>query len=391
MLLTISTTHQPATDLGYLLHKNPSRTQTFEVTFGVAHVFYPEKTEDCCTAALLLEIDPVAMVRERAGWSAESFGLGHYVSDRPYVASSFMSVAIGRIYGTAMTGKSKERPELAGSPLPFEVRVAAVDAHGGEEILTRLFEPLGYEVSALSRPLDPIFPEWGTSPYFDVRLKARVRLCDLLTHLVVLLPVLDNEKHYWVGDDEVEKLLRRGEGWLAGHPERDLISARYLKHRRSLIRMALERLTESDAPEDEVDERHEAEEQALEKPIRLQDQRLDAAAAALKGLQAKRVVDLGCGQGSLILRLLKDRSFTEIVGIDVSVRALEQATRRLRLDRSSRTVESGSSSSMGRSHTGILALRVSTRRWRRRSSSIWNPFGSRCSPVWYSSLRLRER
>src|SRR5438876_6673429 len=109
MLLTITNTHQPATDLGYLLHKNPARLHTFELSFGKAHVFYPEASDERCTAALLLDIDPVGLVRGRRGPGSE--GLEQYVNDRPYVASSFLSVALSQIFGTALSGRSKERPE----------------------------------------------------------------------------------------------------------------------------------------------------------------------------------------------------------------------------------------------------------------------------------------
>jgi hypothetical protein len=42
MLLTISTTHRPATDLGYLLHRNPARLQTEDPSFGTGYVLYPD-------------------------------------------------------------------------------------------------------------------------------------------------------------------------------------------------------------------------------------------------------------------------------------------------------------------------------------------------------------
>jgi len=106
--------------------------------------------------------------------------------------------------------------------------------------LRRLFEPLGYAISAQPLVLDEQFPDWGESHYFDLTLSGTMRVRDLLAHLCVLIPVLDDRKHYFVGDDEVEKLLRRGEGWLTAHPERDLITRRYLKHRRDLVRDALE-------------------------------------------------------------------------------------------------------------------------------------------------------
>src|SRR2546421_9791883 len=130
MLLTITTTHRPATDLGYLLYKNPAKLQTFELNFGRAHVFYPEATDDRCTAALLLEVDPVGLVRNRRGPSGEGFSLEQYVNDRPYAASSFLSVAIAEIFGSALSGRSRERPDLVGQRLPFVARVPVLPCRG---------------------------------------------------------------------------------------------------------------------------------------------------------------------------------------------------------------------------------------------------------------------
>jgi 3' terminal RNA ribose 2'-O-methyltransferase Hen1 len=333
MLLTISYTGKPATDLGYLLHKSPFRVHSFDQVFGKAHVFYPETNPDRCTAGLLLEIDSIGLVRNRRGPSGEAHALEEYVNDRPYAASSFLSVAIARTFGTAMTGKSKERQELADTSLPLEVRIAVLPCRGGEVLLRRLFEPLGYEVMATRHPLDEEFPEWGESPYFTVTLKATVRLSDLLTHLYVLVPVLDDDKHYWVGDAEVEKLLRHGEGWLREHPERELITNRYLKHQRRLAREALSRLIGDEEPAaDEVAETHAREEEAIEKPISLAEQRIGAVMAALRSSGATRILDLGCGEGRLLRELLKDKAFAEIVGMDVSHRALEIASQKLRLE-----------------------------------------------------------
>lgn len=236
MLLTITNTNPPATDLGYLLHKNPSRVQTFELSFGKAHVFYPEATADRCTAALLLDVDPVGLVRTRRGPAGEGGMLDQYVNDRPYVASSFMSVAIARIFNSALAGTSKGRPELVNTPLPLSARIAVLPCRGGEAFLRRLFEPLGYQVKAEHHPLDEKFPEWGESSYYTVEIAKQVSLQDLLTHLYVLIPVLDADKHYWVGKDEVEKLLRHGEGWLQAHPEREAIVSRYLRGFRKLTR-----------------------------------------------------------------------------------------------------------------------------------------------------------
>jgi len=333
VLLTISYVRKPATDLGYLLHKSPFRVHSFEQVFGKAHVFYPEATPERCSAALLLEIDPIGLVRNRRGPSGEAHALEQYVNDRPYAASSFLSVAIARTFGTAITGKSKERQELADTPVLLEARISVLPCRGGESLLRRLFEPLGYEVGATRHPLDEKFPEWGESPYFTVTLNSTIRLSDLLTHLYVLIPVLDDDKHYWVGDEEVEKLLRHGEGWLREHPERELITNRYLKHQKRLAREALSRLIGEEEPAaDELAETHTREEEAIEKPISLAEQRVGAVIATLRSSGAKRVLDLGCGEGRLLRELLKDKAFTEIVGMDVAHRALEIASQKLRLE-----------------------------------------------------------
>ncbi len=329
MLLTITTTHAPATDLGYLLHKNPARLQSFPLSFGKAHVFYPQAEPDICTAALLLDVDPVGLVRGRG---AGDGAMEQYVNDRPYVASSFLSVAIAQVFREAMTGRSKERPALAQAQIPLRAQLLVVPCRGGESLLRRLFEPLGYTVTAQNFLLDESVPDWGNSPYYTVTLEARCRLADLLTHLYVLIPVLDEDKHYWVGDDEVEKLLRRGEGWLAQHPARDLITSRYLKHRH-LVRAALARLVENEPETDEVEQAHAHQEEAVEKPLSLNEQRMEAVLAALKQGGAKRVLDLGCGEGRLLQALLADKIFEQIVGMDTSHRVLEMAQERLHFDR----------------------------------------------------------
>jgi 3' terminal RNA ribose 2'-O-methyltransferase Hen1 len=334
MLLTITTTHHPATDLGYLLHKNPARVQTFALNFGKAHVFYPEATEERCTAALLLDIDPIGLIRNRRTPAGNSFALYHYVNDRPYAASSFMSVAIADVFSTALQGRSKDRPELVDQPLPLDVRIATLPCRGGEQLLRRLFEPLGYTVQAERHALDETFPQWGDSSYYTVELRSKIALHLLLAHLYVLIPVLDDDKHYWVGQDEVEKLLRHGEGWLSDHPERELITRRYLKYQKPLTRSALEQLTQTEVPDpDKTQAVHDREESTAEKTIGLHDQRLDLVHDVLKGSGAVRVLDLGCGEGKLLRRLLNERQFTEITGVDVSHRSLSIAAERLHLDR----------------------------------------------------------
>lgn len=332
MLLSITQTRPPATDLGYLLHKHPDRAQAFELPFGQARVFYPEATRDRCTATLLLEIDPVALSRRKSKYDGRP--LEPYVNDRPYAASSFLSVAIAKVFSTAMSGRCKPKPELVEALLPLQVELPVLPCRGGEELLRQLFEPLGYRVSAQAGKLDAQFPEWGASPYLAVALQHDgVRLADLLSHLYVLIPVLDDDKHYWVGDEEIEKLLRHGEGWLKEHPARESITRRYLKRQGRLTRAALAHLRED---EEETSDRLDAATQTeatLERPLSLNQQRMTAVVDMLKQRGAKRVADLGCGEGKLLKALLAEPSFEAIAGIDVSPRVLEKARDRLHLFR----------------------------------------------------------
>ncbi|GAA2788879.1 3' terminal RNA ribose 2'-O-methyltransferase Hen1 [Kribbella solani] len=315
----------PASDFGFLLHKNPARPQTIGITGGSAHVFYPEATGERCTAAVLLEIDPIGLVRSGRGKAAEGFTLGQYVNDRPYAASSLLAVALGKLFRTAMNGRCDARPELAARPLPLEIHVPALPCNGGADLAERFFAPLGWTVDARPVPLDPEIPAWGDSRYVDLRLTGVLRLADGLNHLYVMLPVLDDAKHYWVGSDEVDKLVKAGEGWLGAHPEKDLISRRYLAHRRYLADAALERLAE-------VDGQELAEESAEEGSVSLAVERRTAVAGVLRELGARRIADIGCGEGALAGELLKDPMIGELIATDVSARALISAKRRLRYD-----------------------------------------------------------
>ena len=334
----------PATDLGFLLHKHPDKAQVFSTSYGDAHVFYPEASAGRTTAALLLEVDPPALVRRgrtKGRGGAPDAALAQYVNDRPYAASSLLAVALRTVFSTALRGECRTHPERAAAPMPLRIEVPVLPAKGGPALVARLFEPLGWQVTAEPIALDPLFPEWGESRYVGLVLEGELRLADALRHLYVLLPVLDDAKHYWVSPDEVDKLLRFGEGWLPQHPEQKLITSRYLSRRWSLTRQAMERLELArlaDADDIEVESidnavEPEVPEEVEERPAPLAVQRREAILARLRAAGAARVLDLGCGQGQLVGALLKEARFTEVVGVDVSVRALDMAARKLHLDR----------------------------------------------------------
>ena len=344
MLLTITAEGENAAALSFLLHKHPDKLQQVELSVGAASIFYPECEKEKVTAALLLDIDPIGMVRNAKNFAGKDFLLGQYVNDRPYVASSFMSSAISKAFSSAMNGSCKEHPEFIDMPLALTAKISVLPApRGGELLIKRLFEPLGYTVEAERHLLDTQFSEWGYGKYFTLTLKNTLPLKDLLSHLYVLIPVLDNEKHYFITQNEVEKLLQKGKGWLEQHPEREIIVSRYLINLKSLVRFAFEVLqavedgiipdTDNEAEQDEltkIEDTAAAHTQLQKvKKERLHDIRLKLVAEKLKQSGAASVIDLGCGDGKLLRLLLKEKQFTRIAGTDVSYSELEKSQDKL--------------------------------------------------------------
>ncbi len=330
MLLTITTTHKPATDLGFLLYKHPDHLKSYDLSCGKAHVFYPQADEDKCTVAVLLDIDPIALAKNSRNFSG-NFALAQYVNDRPYVLSSFMSVALTKAFSTAMGGRCKNRPELVDEALPFTVTLSSVPAKGGEFIIEQLFAPLGYEIEVERHVLDEKFPDWGMSKYYKVTLTNTLKLQDLLTHLYVLLPVMDNDKHYYTGENEVQVLLDKGKTWLKDHPAKTLITNRYLRNLKSYARMAMREL--NDESIDDEKELPQISPELKEKKVSLNKQRLQVVTEQLLKINARSVIDFGCGEGKLIRELLKKPQFSKILGIDVSYNELLKAKDRMHWDR----------------------------------------------------------
>ncbi len=219
------------------------------------------------------------------------------------------------------------------------VTLPAVACDGGDDLIQRIFAPLGYTAAADQLPLDERFPAWGMANSIGSHSTACRPSQDVLSHLYVLLPVLDNSKHYYVGDEETDKLLAHGGAWLAAHPERDLIARRYLRYKRPLVQSAIDRLIAADVSvADESDAEGEGEEadapveDPSEPEIGLHELRLNTVLAAIREAGAHSLADLGCGEGKLLALALKERTLTRILGMDVSSVALARARRRLHLD-----------------------------------------------------------
>ncbi|AVZ38258.1 MULTISPECIES: 3' terminal RNA ribose 2'-O-methyltransferase Hen1 [unclassified Dietzia] len=332
MLLTITARRSEALptpgDLGFLLHKHPDKVQSFGVYAGTAHVFYPEVSAQACTSALLLEVDPVALVRGRSG-RGDAFALGHYVNDRPYVASSLLAVAMGKVFRSALNGQCVGYEDLVDAPLDLTISLPTVP--GEPDLVRRLFAPLGWDVRAEPIAFDATRPEWGPAPLVGLTLTGSVRLTDALSHLYVLLPVLDEAKHYWVGRDEVDKLLRAGDRWLPGHPERDLVAHRYLAGQRDLREDALSRLAGLD--DRAAESAHDAATpDSAGTPRPLVRLRHDAVLDVVRDLAPGTIADVGCGSGALLGGLLKVKGVTRVIGTEVSDLALSKAATRLNVE-----------------------------------------------------------
>lgn len=347
MLMSITLKQQQdstykASDLGYLLHKNPSKIHAFELSFGNAYVFYPEESDEKCVATIYGELDGVDIVKNYQGPKGSAKQLKQYVNDRPFTANSFFSVAISRLFGTALNGNCKQQPELVCQALPLQVDVPVMPSRGGETLIRKLFEPLGYQVAITQHQFDKKLPQWGAAPYFKVSLQGRQVLSDLLRHLYVLIPVLDNDKHYWVSFDEVDKLIDKGQGWIPNHPEKNLIVARYLKKQSSLTKKALAAFQVSEASvtqeqlaaeQSNQDGQSQVDEEQFEKRVRLNDLRIQKVVETIQQLNVSTVVDLGCGEGKYLREYLKIKKLSQITGVEVVASTLEKAQQRLKIER----------------------------------------------------------
>ncbi|WP_291720488.1 3' terminal RNA ribose 2'-O-methyltransferase Hen1 [Bernardetia sp.] len=324
MLLEITTTHTPATDLGFLLHKHPDNIQEKKLAVGKAHIFYSEANQNRCTACLLLDINPIEVIKNKKGM--RHFLKENYVNDRTYTSNSFMSTAIVKSFGSAINGTCHTRPELPSTKMPFEVRLHAVNVEN-EEQLEKLFKPLGYEIEYERYDLDSQFTEWGTSKTLTLSLKKTTTLQELLSQLYVFILVLDNQRHYWIAEGEIDLLKRRGKGWLDTHPEKEWIVKRFLKYIPELTYSAKLNLLQDEEDVNTI--------QKKEKEPNLHQKRLLKAFQLLKKSDAKSVLDVGCGEGKLLKLLLKDSQFQKIGGTDVAFSELQKANEKLYLDTAS--------------------------------------------------------
>lgn len=326
MLLTLSTTDKIGTDIGYLLHKNPNRLHEYTLSFGKARVFYPKASQDECQVALLVEINPVELA-QKTKRNISNWSLGKYINDRPYVASSFLSTAIAKVFGTAMNGRCTKKPELVHHKIDLKIKLPVILSSGGEIDIHKIFEPLGYHVETHPITLNGNSGYNYERQYFSLELKIKETLQLVLSHLYLLIPTLDANKHYYVTEAEIEKLLEKGKSWLSNHPEKEWITRRILKSQGKLTKKALEKLTFPRKFHHEVDE-----EEYNEKNISLHELRHQSVTDLVNKLNIQSILDMGCGDGKLLKMLLDHTSIKSITGMDVSCSALKKAHNYLHID-----------------------------------------------------------
>lgn len=294
----------PATDLGFLLHKHPDRVQTFPTSQGLATVFYPEATSSTCRAVLHVD-----------GAGARVPGdTGRHVNDVAHAAGSRLVVAIGKVYGDALAGRCKLKPDLVDHRWPVTVTIPSVPLRA-RTTPADLFGPLGWAVEVEPQELRP--SEWGDSGYATVTVRGSFTVRDTLRHLAVLVPVLSDDQHYFVDEPEIEKLDRLGADWLAAHPQRDAIVGGYLKGIRPLVDGALGRLSGDDTPSPSPTPRSPQRDS-------LARRRIDRVVELIRSSGARSVLDVGCGEGRLLAALAADPGLV-LAGVDVSTAALGRA------------------------------------------------------------------
>jgi hypothetical protein len=206
MLLTISTTHRPATVLGPLLQRDLDDVDLEPLPFGHAMVCFSQADDRRCTAAVMVHA-------QRDG-------------------SSQLGMALAEVFAPTIHGFGGTEPALAARALPFEVDVPVLPTGGGAALVRRLFEPLGYQVTTAPVPADAVPVADDEPGELAVTISGVVCASQLLAHLSVLLPVLDAGDHRAPADETaLESVLAEGEGWIGRHPAVASITHRYGGHR----------------------------------------------------------------------------------------------------------------------------------------------------------------
>jgi 3' terminal RNA ribose 2'-O-methyltransferase Hen1 len=311
MQLTIQASGDNVQAISYLLAKNPNNLYERNHKGHLVRLFYSKFTETELEVTIFVTPDPIEMVKN----NSNSYDITHYINDREFAVSSIFCSFIRSALGTALNGQPKEEHlKWVNHPFSFNFEFGPVVSSLSDEKLMNLFEPIGYEVTINRPEIEYSFPIKTKSSARYLSIKGMKTLQEGLRHLFVLIPVIDNYKHYFIDEKEIEKLERYGEGWLEQHPLRDLI------YRQALRFKEIYSLVENSSKDEKKVE--------PVKKVRLNELRYEKIVNAVSQMKPRSVVDFGSGEGKLSVQLGFVEGITEILAVEpsesASLKALER-------------------------------------------------------------------
>lgn len=308
MLMTITCKGSDAQDLSWLLHKRPDRFQAFNLPYGTAYVFFPEYSDNKCIVTLLLDVESSGLNDICKAKDGEF----QYVNPRQYLSGSLLSGAITKVFASAIKGVCEEKPELVDKVFNYEMEITSFSCRLNPDYIEKLFLPLGYEIDFTkpSGQYSEIAQQFG-----NLKLIARTTLQKLLSQLFILLPVFDRQLHFWIGESQLEKFIRHSTGWLENHPEKSFIINEYFWPASELKYRVLEYFNAIPS--------------ADEKAPGLNALRQEEIINSLIRHDATSILDLGCGNGSLLELLAQEKRFSKIAGMDIAARNIDEARKKL--------------------------------------------------------------
>jgi 3' terminal RNA ribose 2'-O-methyltransferase Hen1 len=307
MLLSISVEGAGADTLSYVVQKHPAKI--FEK--GNLRLFFPKYDKNASSLVAMAEFPEFKL------WDKDTPGADAYVSSREYALSSLFCRELKGAFGTVLSGKYKDEKDQKMAETPLEVVVDALPLATSltDEQLRSLFQPLRYAGFTPSYTVDHSYQyPWMPQRHrvLELALRGQKTIREVLRHLLVLIPAIDNYTHYTELDTLVAELKNYGEGWLDQHPKKAFITARFLRNSRKLIK-------EFDGAEEK--KQGEAE---LEKRIFLGELRTNWFLDTVKRLGARSVVDAGCGSGRLAEAMNK-AGVLEVSAFDCHGKAVQAA------------------------------------------------------------------
>ncbi|MGE6488602.1 3' terminal RNA ribose 2'-O-methyltransferase Hen1 [Paenisporosarcina sp. NPDC076898] len=311
MQLSIQASGDNVQAISYLLSKNPNNLYERNHKGHLVRLFYSKFTETELEVTIFVTPDPIELVKN----NSNSYDITHYINDREFAVSSIFCSFIRSALGTALNGQPKEEHLMwVNHPFSFNFEFGPVVSSLSDEKLMNLFEPIGYEVTINRPEIEYSFPIKTKSSARYLSIKGMKTLQEGLRHLFVLIPVIDNYKHYFIDEKEIEKLERYGEGWLDQHPLRDLI------YRQALRFKEIYSLVENSSKDEKKVE--------PVKKVRLNELRYEKIVNTVSQMKPRSVIDFGSGEGKLSVQLGFVEGITEILAVEpseaASLKALER-------------------------------------------------------------------